>query len=65
MMTRKDYVRAAEIVREVQRNGTKSQASAVRQAFSSFFRGDNPRFDADRFLAACELKPTDFGRVSF
>jgi hypothetical protein len=54
MMSKKDYIRAAEIVKDIARFTSVEHASAVRQAFSRFFRGDNPRFDQDRFIEACE-----------
>ena len=45
-MTKKDYIKAAEIIRS---HG--SPAKMV-QAFVEFFVSDNPRFDVDRFVAA-------------
>jgi hypothetical protein len=55
MMTKKDYIRAAEIVRDVARQRA-HHVSTVRQAFVLFFQGDNPRFDQSRFVDACEPK---------
>lgn len=45
-MTKKDYIRAAEIIRE--------HGSPVKmiEAFVEFFAGDNPAFDVDRFIDA-------------
>ena len=60
MMTRKDYLRAASIVRDLGRRGkvptevAEGARDLMRDAFVTFFRGDNPRFDADRFREACE-----------
>jgi hypothetical protein len=48
MMTKKDYVRAAEICKD----DYDSDANVVR-AFVDFFTGDNPRFDVERFVEAC------------
>lgn len=60
MMSRKDYERAAKIVRDTcgLYHGTTDscEASIVREAFVAFFQGENPRFDADRFRSACEVK---------
>lgn len=53
-MTKKDYIKAANIVKE-----TKHEKEAVRtllaNSFVELFRGDNPRFNQDRFLTACDL----------
>jgi ABC-type sulfate transport system substrate-binding protein len=48
-LTKKHYIRAAEICREVYGGDPK-----VTQAFVDLFLDDNPRFDTDRFRAACE-----------
>ena len=50
MMSKKDYVRAAEIVFKAAQDGRGEPLAA---AFVEFFRGDNPRFDAARFRNAC------------
>ena len=64
-MTKKDYVKAAEITKSyrefavsVQRAGqvtasAAAQADAVEAAFVALFRNDNPAFDVERFRAAC------------
>ena len=67
MMTRKDYEAAAAIVREhakaearengipiAQFNIATSATAVTMEAFVSFFRKSNGRFDADRFREACE-----------
>ncbi len=61
-MTRKDYERAAKIIRA--RNVTyvdsafKQEAAehtaSICETFVAFFRGDNPDFDAKRFRDACD-----------
>lgn len=48
-MTRKDYERAAEILRF---EGSAGHAAKV-DLFVEFFKGENPRFSEDRFRAAC------------
>jgi len=45
-MTKKDYIRAAEIIREYG-----SQERMI-EAFIEFFVGDNPAFNVDRFVEA-------------
>lgn len=45
-MTSKDYIKAAQIIRE---HGSKPE---MIEAFVEFFAGDNPRFDVDRFIEA-------------
>ena len=73
MNTRKDFERAAEIVKDfylsadpVGRDDNGQYvvdarvAVAVESAFVSFFRGDNPQFDKEKFLAAC--KPQKKGK---
>jgi hypothetical protein len=57
-MHRRDYIKAASIVRETRRAiraGTAlgTDAYAVQQAFIQLFRGDNDRFDQGRFESAC------------
>jgi len=54
-MTKKDYIRAAEICRL-----SHGSDPRVIQAFVEFFHGDNPRFDEDRFVEAC--RPAERGR---
>lgn len=51
MMTKKDYIRAAEICRLDYAGDRK-----VMYAFIDLFHGDNPNFDAERFAQACEPK---------
>jgi hypothetical protein len=52
MNTKKDYIRAASIVKPL-RDSSKQPVAA---AFVAFFRGDNPQFDSAQFRAACGLK---------
>lgn len=55
-MTKKDYIRAAEIVRKLPRHAATLRTTAMQceNAFVEFFRGDNPSFDEVRFRAACQ-----------
>lgn len=48
MMTKKDYVRAAEIIRR-----DYGSDRNVIGAFVDFFVDDNSRFDEERFVEAC------------
>ena len=50
-MTKKDYIKAAKIVFDRESNGRNS--TAVLSAFIEFFQDDNPNFDKERFVAAC------------
>jgi hypothetical protein len=54
-MTKKDYIRAAEIVRTEYAFNPAAHQTVV-SAFISLFNGDNPNFDRDRFVAACKPK---------
>ena len=53
-MTKKDYIRAAEIVRDIGNEHGDNAATGARLGFIELFRGDNPRFDTERFNEACE-----------
>lgn len=48
MTTRKDFQRAANLVGAIKDHSARATATTV---FLTYFRGDNPRFDADRFTA--------------
>ena len=61
-MTKKDYVKASEIALEYWSIALESDlpgypyaaaAEAVEAAFVALFRGDNDRFDVERFREAC------------
>lgn len=54
MMSRKDYEKAAEIVRTYRAGG--DDYTAITGAFVALFTNDNPRFDVDRFHKACQPK---------
>jgi len=52
-MTKKDYIKAAEIVSKIPPMECGIHSLEVENAFTEFFRDDNPRFDEKRFRAAC------------
>lgn len=68
MQTRKDYVKAAEIVGKFWSDyynapsGSEEQlrkemkARSIELAFVAFFSGDNPRFNESKFCVACRKK---------
>ncbi len=53
-MTRKDYLKAAEIVRF--HEGGPAVKQIVQDAFVALFCSENSRFDKGRFNTACESK---------
>ena len=53
MCTKKDFERAAKIVVAIKGEDARRE---VRNAFITFFMGDNPKFNAERFRAATEVK---------
>lgn len=62
MFTRKHYEAVAEIIKErskhyadMGRYGCANGAGSVGDKLADLFEKDNPRFDRDRFLAACGL----------
>ncbi|MEK7499297.1 MAG: hypothetical protein AAB649_01685 [Patescibacteria group bacterium] len=63
-MTKKDYIRAAEIVQQYYKNAAyphnpelalelQRQAIAIQGAFIALFRKGGGRFDVERFREAC------------
>lgn len=52
MMTKRDYEKAAEIVRK--RILPARDYELIVSSFVQLFANDNPRFDATRFRKACE-----------
>lgn len=54
MMTRKDYVSTAEILRSVKNSVSPEIHSELVKEFSVMFAKDNSRFDSARFQNACE-----------
>ena len=57
MMTKKDYIRAAEIIRD----DYLSDRNVI-AAFVDFFAEDNPNFDEERFVEACKWQSESRGR---
>jgi hypothetical protein len=55
-MTKKDYIRAAGIIR------SHGSPEKMIEAFVEFFAGDNPAFDVDRFIDACVGKTSSRAR---
>lgn len=56
MMTRKDYVKTAEILNGIQ-DKTNGVIMAILVAdFGLMFKNDNPRFDYQKFAEACYKK---------
>lgn len=65
-MTKKDYEKAAKIVAKKRQTARTFSAGSqkfrqayqasndVEDAFVEFFRNDNPRFDEERFIFACQ-----------
>lgn len=57
-MTKKNYERAAEIVRRMYADPTDWHATVVREAFVTLFKVE-PRFNVERFRRACEPRKQD------
>lgn len=66
-MTRKDYNRAVEVIRQfrnssfenVSEKAKKIAMNLMQQAFIAFFQGENKRFNACKFLAQCQGEPAN------
>lgn len=52
-MTRKHYIKAAQIVSDLKNDMTPIEHLRLANSFVHFFQNDNPRFDKKKFLAAC------------
>lgn len=53
-MTKKDYIKAAEIVRQDSIKNGDIFSKLMENSFVKLFREDNPRFDESRFRQACK-----------
>jgi len=53
MMTRKDYVATAEIIKTYNLQLPEIVLEKLVNDFAEMFKSDNPRFDANRFRVAC------------
>lgn len=64
-MTRKDYQLIADVIK-VERNASRGAAKlaveTVAASMAIALKRDNPRFDADRFLAACGIPETEINQ---
>ena len=49
-MTKKDYIRAAKLVKQIEESNARAIAALT---FAHFFMEDNSRFDENKFLTAC------------
>lgn len=61
-MTRKDYVAIAEAIAAARARasiGGKKAIDAVAVELAKVFEADNPRFDAARFVKACNVNLCD------
>lgn len=53
-MTKKDFEAVANIINQNRFEGTRKEAcESIAQDFADMFAEANPRFDVDRFMAAC------------
>lgn len=53
-MTKKDFERAAKLIAQRRESlALPKLVTKLEEVFVEFFEGDNPRFDRERFLAAC------------
>lgn len=59
-MTKKDYIRAAELIR---RSGQKKNQDVIIDMFVSFFWEDNPKFSSERFRAAATIGMEEASRL--
>jgi len=53
MMTRKDYVRTAQIINSVHFFVNDNVSLHLINSFADYFQADNPRFDRQKFIQAC------------
>ena len=51
-MTQKDYIKIAEMLREVRKCLSEENSTAIFLQFSSMLKEDNPRFDERKFSEA-------------
>jgi len=60
MMTRKDYIATAEILKYASTKTHPALFSKMVNDFAEMFAKDNPRFDANRFYSAANYKIPNF-----
>jgi len=56
MMTRKDYERAARRIFALEESRVREERLFLARFLCNFFSSDNPRFDAEKFMKACNLE---------
>jgi len=57
MMTRKDYIATAAILKDSKNYMTESAHQFVVSEFAKVMKADNPRFDFARFVSASGVNP--------
>lgn len=55
-MTKKDYELIALVIRTTNENGDLDGAVTLAVNFEAVLKKENPKFDGDKFLAACGVK---------
>ena len=55
-MTKKDYEKFAELIREYVNNGDLLSITDVVEGMCVIFKKDNRNFDKDKFIRACNLE---------
>ena len=53
MLSRKNYVAVAKILRDHHSDALNGEVDRIVDDLAEYFAQDNPRFDSDRFRAAC------------
>ena len=59
MMTRKDYVEVARILSKYKETVSEKDFIDLSDDFSYMFEKDNPRFNSEKFLEACNGQSND------
>lgn len=54
-MTRKHYKAIAEIINKSEKAHLLNYAGSVMQRFIDYFEKDNPEFNRDKFIKACDI----------
>ena len=57
MMTRKDYIATADILKHIKDEIPKHIHFVLVDEFAQMMEADNPRFDSKRFFAASGINP--------
>ena len=56
MMTRKDYIATAEILKDYKDEMSKNLFQFIVYDFADLFEADNPNFNENKFYSACGLE---------